>query len=85
MRVARLTLAVLSALSAPAFAVEIDGRIDPAEWQGAQHVTDFRQVQPLNGQPASQPTEIDTQAENGESRRVGRSEGNACRVSAIST
>ncbi len=57
MRVARLTLAVLSALSAPAFAVEIDGRIDPAEWQGAQHVTDFRQVQPLNGQPASQPTE----------------------------
>ncbi|HJR74219.1 MAG TPA: DUF5916 domain-containing protein [Luteimonas sp.] len=57
MRVARLALAVLSALSAPAFAVEIDGRIDPAEWQGAQHVTDFRQVQPLNGQPASQPTE----------------------------
>lgn len=57
MRVARLALAVLSALSAPAFAVEIDGKIDPAEWQGAQHVADFRQVQPLNGQPASQPTE----------------------------
>ncbi|TKR30942.1 hypothetical protein FCE95_12695 [Luteimonas gilva] len=57
MRVARLALAVLSALSAPAFAVEIDGKIDPTEWQGAQHVTDFRQVQPLNGQPASQPTE----------------------------
>ena len=49
----------LLALSCPcaAGAVEIDGRIDPAEWQGAQHVTDFRQVQPLSGAPASQPTE----------------------------
>jgi hypothetical protein len=38
-------------------AVEIDGRIDPAEWADARHVTDFRQVQPLSGAPASQPTE----------------------------
>jgi hypothetical protein len=57
MRVARLALALSTLLSAPAFAVEIDGRIDPAEWQGARHVTDFRKVQPLSGQPASQPTE----------------------------
>ena len=32
-----LTLAILSALSAPAFAqVKVDGVIDPAEWQGAR-------------------------------------------------
>jgi hypothetical protein len=57
MRRARLSIALLAVLSAPAFAVEIDGRIDPAEWQGARHVTDFRKVQPLSGQPASLPTE----------------------------
>ena len=57
MHVARLSLAILTVVSAPAFAVEVDGRIDPAEWQGAQHVTDFRKVQPLSGDPASQPTE----------------------------
>ncbi|WP_242007609.1 DUF5916 domain-containing protein [Luteimonas cucumeris] len=50
-------MAVLSALSAPAYAIEVDGRIDPAEWQGAQHITDFRKVQPLSGEPGSQPTE----------------------------
>ena len=38
-------------------AVEVDGRIDPVEWQGARHVTDFRKVQPLSGEPASQLTE----------------------------
>jgi len=57
MRAARLAIAVLTALSAPAYAIEVDGRIDPAEWQGAQHVTDFRQVQPLSRAPVSQPTE----------------------------
>ena len=40
-----------------ALAVTVDGHIDPAEWQGAQHITDFRKVQPLNGEPASVPTE----------------------------
>lgn len=29
-------------LAAPAVAVEIDGRIDPEEWAGARHITDFR-------------------------------------------
>ncbi len=38
-------------------AVEIDGRIDSQEWAGAQHITDFRQTQPLSREPASQPTE----------------------------
>jgi hypothetical protein len=56
---ATLTTAILAALAAPsAFAaVEVDGRIDPSEWQGAQHVTDFRLTQPLSRAPAPQPTE----------------------------
>ena len=49
-------LATLAALAAPALAVDVDGRIDPAEWTGARHVTDFRKVQPLNGEPASLAT-----------------------------
>ncbi|CAA9307942.1 MAG: hypothetical protein AVDCRST_MAG71-500 [uncultured Lysobacter sp.] len=53
-----LALAVLAALAAPAVhAIEVDGRIDPAEWEGAQHVTDFRLTQPLTRAPAPQPTE----------------------------
>jgi hypothetical protein len=49
---------LLTALAAfPAAAVELDGRIDAVEWQDAQHVTDFRKVQPLNGEPGSHATE----------------------------
>src|SRR5688572_1052085 len=48
---------LLAALTAPAFAVEIDGRVDPQEWREARHITEFRKVQPLNGEPASLPTE----------------------------
>ena len=52
------TLAILAALAAPAaHAIEVDGRIDPAEWEGAQHITDFRLTQPLSRAPAPQPTE----------------------------
>ena len=54
---APLSLAILSALASPAYAIEVDGRIDPAEWQGAQHVTDFRLTQPLSRAPAPHPTE----------------------------
>jgi hypothetical protein len=50
-------MAILVGFQPAAHAIEIDGRIDSAEWQGARHVTDFRQVQPLSGEPASQPTE----------------------------
>jgi hypothetical protein len=53
-----LTAGVFLALAAPAWAVEIDGRIDAQEWEGARHVTEFRKVQPLNGEPASLPTEV---------------------------
>lgn len=49
--------ALLSLLPVSVLAVEVDGRIDPAEWQGARHITDFRQVQPLSRAPASLQTE----------------------------
>jgi hypothetical protein len=56
----RLTYAlflILAALSAPALAVDIDGHMDPGEWKGARHVTDFRQVQPLTGKPSTLRTD----------------------------
>ncbi|NII09595.1 hypothetical protein HBF24_02735 [Oleiagrimonas sp. C23AA] len=37
--------------------ITIDGHMSPGEWQGARHVTHFRDVQPLTGAPGSQPTE----------------------------
>jgi hypothetical protein len=52
-----LAAAILLALASPAYAVEVDGNIDPAEWQGAQHITDFRKVVPLTEAPSSLPTE----------------------------
>jgi hypothetical protein len=48
---------LLVALSGPVLALEIDGKIDVLEWQEARHITDFRKVQPLNGEPATWPTE----------------------------
>src|ERR1700741_4055068 len=53
-----LLTGVLLTLAASASAVDTDGRIDPEEWQGARHVTDFRKVQPLNGEPATLQTEV---------------------------
>lgn len=52
-----LAFAVLSALSVPAFAVEVDGRIDPAEWEGAQRIADFKVVQPMTGAAPAHPME----------------------------
>lgn len=48
---------LLSVLSMPALAVEIDGRLDEAEWAGAQRVTDFRLTEPLSREPLALPTE----------------------------
>ncbi|MGN6729448.1 MAG: DUF5916 domain-containing protein [Rhodanobacteraceae bacterium] len=53
----RLALVCLALFAAPACAVTIDGHIDPSEWQGAQHITNFRQSQPLTGKPATYPVE----------------------------
>jgi hypothetical protein len=54
-RLAWLALWALPVSSA--WAIQVDGRIDPAEWQDAQHVTEFRKTQPLSGEPASNATE----------------------------
>lgn len=51
-----LLLAGLAAAGAT-HAVEIDGVIDAAEWEGARHVTDFRLTQPLSRAPAPYGTE----------------------------
>lgn len=55
MRLLLLPLTLLAPLTAAA--VEIDGRIDPVEWAGAQHVTDFRLTQPLSLEASPHPTE----------------------------
>ncbi len=58
-----LPLLLLSATAATANAaaaadsVQIDGHIDPAEWAGARHITDFRLTQPLSREPSPYPTE----------------------------
>ena len=58
-----LCVAMLAALSSPAFAqVKVDGVIDPDEWQGAQHISDFKMVQPFTQAAATQPTEAWIQA-----------------------
>lgn len=44
-------------LALPAAAVDVDGTIDPAEWQGARHITDFVMVQPLTGAQATHRTQ----------------------------
>ena len=45
------------AIATPAWAIDIDGRIDEGEWAGAKHVTDFRVVEPLTRAPSPYPTE----------------------------
>jgi hypothetical protein len=54
---ALLALALLSAVATPAWAIQVDGRIDAAEWAGAQHVGDFRMTQPLSRAATPYPTE----------------------------
>ncbi len=48
---------LLLAWGPPALAVDIDGRVGDSEWQGAEHITDFRKTQPLTGEPPSHATE----------------------------
>ncbi|MFT3755130.1 MAG: DUF5916 domain-containing protein [Pseudoxanthomonas sp.] len=54
--IACLVLAMPAMAAEPA-TVTIDGHVDPVEWAGARHVTDFRQVMPFSGAPGSLPTE----------------------------
>ena len=39
-------------------AIAIDGRLDDAAWSAASPITEFRQIDPDEGQPASQRTEV---------------------------
>jgi hypothetical protein len=60
MRSRLLSTAILCALASPAWAagsVVVDGHIDPAEWAGARHISDFRLTQPLSRAPSPYPTE----------------------------
>ena len=57
MRLACLLLIALALLSPPARAMTMDGHIRAAEWQGALHITDFRQSEPLTGKPGRYPVE----------------------------
>lgn len=36
----------------------VDGRLDEEAWSEAEAATDFRQLEPTQGEPASQPTEV---------------------------
>ncbi|MEX2582847.1 MAG: DUF5916 domain-containing protein [Gemmatimonadota bacterium] len=38
--------------------IAVDGRLDEVAWSGAPAVTAFTQLDPLEGQPASQPTDV---------------------------
>ncbi|MFZ5638122.1 MAG: DUF5916 domain-containing protein [Pseudomonadota bacterium] len=53
---ALLFAAVLS-MPLPAFALEIDGRIDDTEWSDARRIDDFRMTQPLTREPSRHRTE----------------------------
>ena len=57
MKPALFPLLALFLAASTASAVDVDGRIEPAEWQGARHITDFVMVQPLTGAPATHGTE----------------------------
>ena len=57
MRGGLFLFAAFGLLAVPAHAVEIDGKLGVDEWKDAQHVTEFRKTQPLNGEPASLATE----------------------------
>ncbi len=50
-------LLLLSAAATPAKAIEIDGKIDPTEWNDAERISDFRLNQPMSLAPAPYATE----------------------------
>src|SRR5688572_29776314 len=56
-RALRLAPGLVLLLALQAHAVQIDGRIAADEWLEARHITDFRKVQPLNGEPGTLATE----------------------------
>lgn len=57
-----LAMSLLAILSTPAMAITVDGRLDDAEWSGAQRIDDFRMTQPLTRAPSRHRTEAWYQA-----------------------
>lgn len=55
MRALFIAAAVL--IAPPALALDIDGRVDEAEWSDAQRIDDFRMTQPLTREPTKHVTE----------------------------
>ena len=53
----RLTLPALALASLPVAAINVDGRIEAAEWAQARHITDFVRVQPIDGAEPALRTE----------------------------
>lgn len=47
-----------AAVALPAAQIELDGRLDEAAWSQAVAATDFRQMEPREGEPAQQRTEV---------------------------
>lgn len=52
-----LLLAAIVSIPLPVFALDIDGKVDLAEWSGAQRIDDFRLTQPLTREPGRHATE----------------------------
>jgi hypothetical protein len=52
-----LLLALVVSLPLPAFALDVDGKIESSEWSTAQRVDDFRMTQPLTREPSRHATQ----------------------------
>lgn len=52
-----LLLAAVVSMPLPAFALDIDGKVDSMEWSSAQRIDDFRMTQPLTREPSRHATE----------------------------
>jgi len=47
-----------TAANESAVATRLDGELNDAAWQSATPISDFRQQDPLNGEPATERTEV---------------------------
>jgi len=52
-----MAISTLFSQASMAASITVDGKISEAEWAGAQHISDFKLVQPLTGADTPYPTE----------------------------
>src|SRR5690348_2830570 len=52
--------------------VMIDGNLDESIWRRAEPATDFKQFDPRNGEPATEPTEIRIAFDRNNLYKIGR-------------